>query len=275
MEVPPLPAPGLPTLFVPHGAPTFAMQPGAAGAALVRLAASLPRPRAILIVSPHWDRETPVVGHAAAPETIHDFRGFPEELYELRYPVPGSPDVAAQVLAELRLAGFPALADPARGLDHGAWVPLRLMFPEGDVPVVPLAIQGQLGPEHHLRLGQALARLARQDVLLIASGNLTHNLRDFQLAYRHGGPAPAYVRAFAEWIWQRLDEGDLAALLDYRRQAPEAVRTHPADDHLLPLFVALGAAGPKARASRQFAGDDIQTIAMDTFAFRPAAELLS
>ncbi|HTY99074.1 MAG TPA: class III extradiol ring-cleavage dioxygenase [Rhodocyclaceae bacterium] len=259
-----------PSLFVPHGAPTFVLHPGAAGAALVAAAATLARPRAIIVVSAHWGTPEPVVGFAARPETLHDFWGFPEELYSIRYPATGCREAAAEVRSALADAGFDAGADEGRGLDHGAWIPLQLMFPDADVPVIPLSVQYHAGPEHHLRLGRALAPLAAKGFLVIASGNLTHNLRDFQLAVRNGGAVPAYVRDFPDWIWQRLAEGDTAALLDYRRLAPDAGRAHPTDEHLLPLYVALGAGGERPAVSRLHAGVDDYVIAMDAFAFQPA-----
>ncbi len=257
----------LPALFVPHGAPTFALRPGAAGAALVRTAAALPRPRAIVVVSPHWMTDSPTVGSATRLETIHDFGGFPQALYEIRYPATGCPEAAREVMNALTTAGLPAQIDPARGLDHGAWVPLRLMFPEADVAVVPLSVQPHLGVDHALAVGRALAPLRARGLLVLASGNLTHNLRDFMAAVQDGGGSPDYVRAFADWFWQRLQAGDLDALRDYRRQAPSAARAHPTDEHLLPLFVALGAAGADPQAERLHAGIDDYVLAMDAFAF--------
>lgn len=255
------------SLFVPHGAPTFALHPGAAGAALVAAAAALPRPRAIVVVSAHWESARPTVGFAERPPTIHDFSGFPDALYALRYPATGCREASGEVLDTLLKAGFPAQADAARGLDHGAWLPLRLMFPEADVPVLPLSIQTALGAEHHYRLGLALAPLASRGFLVIASGNLTHNLADYQRAARDGGKMPAYVRNFSDWFWSKLRANDLPVLLDYRAQAPEAARAQPNDEHLLPLFVALGAAGEQSSARRLHAGVDDYVIAMDAFAF--------
>jgi 4,5-DOPA dioxygenase extradiol len=211
------------------------------------------------------------VGFADRLETIHDYWGFPPELYSIEYPATGCKEAAAEVLSRLRAAGFPAVAEYARGLDHGAWIPLRLMFPDADVPVVPLSIQAHLDPAHHLAVGRALAPLAPQGFLVLASGNLTHNLRDFQLAHRGGGQVPDYVRRFADWIWGRLEAGDLSSLLDYRRRAPDAERAHPRDEHLLPLYVAMGAAGAGARVERIHAGVDDHVLAMDAFAFRPGA----
>jgi len=258
-----------PSLFVPHGAPTAALRPGAAGAALSRAAAGLTRPRAVVIASAHWDTPEPTVGLADRPATIHDYWGFPRELYGIDYPATGCREAAGEVLEQLRAAGFAAAGDSQRGLDHGAWIPLRQMFPEADVPVIPLSLQYARGPAHHLAVGQALAPLAARGFLIVGSGNLTHNLRDYQLAAGKGAPAFDYVRAFADWIWQRLQAGDTEALLDYRRLAPGAVRAHPSDEHLLPLYLALGAAGVGARAERLHAGIDEYVIAMDAFAFHP------
>lgn len=259
----------LPSLFVPHGAPTFALRPGAAGAALARTAAGLPQPRAVVVVSAHWDMANPTVGLAERPQTIHDYFGFPAELVNLRYPATGCREAAGEVLARLRAAGLPAQADEGRGLDHGAWIPLRHMYPDADVPVTPLSIQGRLGPAHHLAVGRALAPLAAQGFLILASGNLTHNLRDFQLIRAGAATVPPYVRQFADWIWQRLAAGDEAALVDYRARAPGAVRAHPTEEHLLPLYVALGAAGGHGRAERLHAGIDDYVLATDAFAFHP------
>ena len=260
------------TLFLPHGAPTFALAPGAAGAAMARSVARLPRPRAVVIASAHWASAHPRTGSAARPETIHDFRGFPAPLYAIRYPATGCPEAATEVQAALCQAGFDAGLDSQRGLDHGAWIPLRILFPDADVPVIPLSIQPHLGPHHHLRLGRALAPLARRGFLIIGSGNLTHNLQDFVRARTVGLGDSDYVREVSDWAWERLRAGDEADLLDYRRLAPGAERAHPSDEHLLPLFVALGAAGPQAQATRLHAGIDDAVIAMDAFAFTPRQE---
>ena len=257
------------SLFVPHGAPTFALRPGAAGAALSALAKSLPQPRAIIMVSAHWETSIPTVGTADRLGTIHDFHGFPDALYALRYPASGCREAAGEVMQALAAAGFTVAEDAQRGLDHGAWVPLRLMFPDADVPVIPLSIQHGASAAHHFRLGQALAPLAANGFLVIASGNLTHNLRDYQVAARNGGQTPAYVREFADWMAGHMATQDTAALLDYRHQAPGAVQAHPSEEHLMPLYVALGAGGEQADVSRFHAGIDDYVLAMDAFAFTP------
>lgn len=255
-----------PVLFVPHGSPMFALHPGAAGAAMTKLAAQLVAPRAIVVVSPHWETAVATVGFAARPETIHDFGGFDPRLYKMQYPASGCPEVAAQVVNTLQAAGLTVAQDAQRGLDHGAWIPLRQMFPEADVPVVPLSVQSHLGPEHALRVGQALASLAQQDILVLASGNITHNLRDLLVLRRQGGAKPAYVQTFADWVHTHITARDVASLLDFRQQA-SGQRAHPSDEHLLPLFTALGAAGPDAQPLAFFRGISDHVIVMDGYAF--------
>lgn len=255
-----------PALFVPHGAPTFALRPGAAGAALVAKAATLQLPRAIVIVSAHWDTAVPTVGFAEKLETIHDFWGFPEALYAIRYPATGCPEASREVVAALEQAGLPVATDATRGLDHGAWVPLRLMFPDAEVPVVPLSVQSRGGPEQAYALGRALAPLAARGFLIVGSGSITHNLRDYQAA-SSGGQTPAYVREFADWLATQTAAGNLPALLDYRRQAPGGMQAHPSEEHLLPFHVALGAGGGHPRSQRFHAGIDDYVIAMDAYAF--------
>lgn len=256
----------LPSLYISHGSPMTAPQAGLTGERLAELAAVLPRPRAIVVASAHWLSRRPQVGNAMAPQTIHDFDGFPVVLYQLRYPAPGAPALAERVLQLLEQVGPAPTLDPDRGLDHGAWVPLRLLYPAADIPVVPVSIQPELGPAHQYALGQALAPLRDEGVLLIGSGSITHNLHDVRVGYSNERHAP-YVKPFTEWIEQKLAAGDIDALLDYRRQAPFAERAHPTDEHLLPLFVALGAAGVDARAQRIDAGIDIGLLAMDIYRF--------
>jgi 4,5-DOPA dioxygenase extradiol len=263
--------PALPSLYISHGSPMTALQAGATGLRLAELAQAMPRPKAIVIASAHWLAHSPQVGGAAQPETIHDFSGFPRELYALRYPAPGAPALAAQVMELLDQAGLAPRLDPQHGLDHGAWVPLRLLYPAADIPVVPVSIQPEpagadSAPARQYALGRALAPLREQGVLLIGSGSITHNLHDFRAGYSAEREAP-YVRPFIGWIEQKLAAGDVDALLDYRRQAPFAQHAHPTDEHLLPLFFALGAAGDGAHAQRIDAGVDLGFLAMDIYRF--------
>jgi 4,5-DOPA dioxygenase extradiol len=256
----------LPTLFVSHGAPTLALQPGQAGAALMQLGRELPRPAAILMVSAHWETARPAVSTAEKPKTIHDFGGFPAELYRLQYPAPGAPALAKRVEELLGAGGMTADLDPLRGLDHGAWVPLRYLFPDADVPITQLSIQSHLDPAHHYRVGQLLQPLTQEGVLVIGSGSLTHNLREVRFNSPDGESAP-YVGQFQDWVQRTIGDGDLAALLDYRKRAPSAVRAHPSDEHLLPLFVALGAAGAQSIGKRVTDEVTYSVVAMDTYVF--------
>lgn len=257
----------LPALFVPHGAPTFALEPGEAGATLAGYARGLPTPKAILVVSAHWDTDLPSFSAACRPETIHDFYGFPQPLYAMRYPVCGAVPWAMEARTLLEEAGFQVALDPKRGLDHGAWVPLRIMYPEAAVPVTAMSVQSHLGPEHHYRLGQALAPLREAGVLILASGNLTHNLRHFGL---RAGAAPLdYVATFQQWLGDRIASHEVEQLLDYRRQAPGAVEAHPTEEHFLPFFVALGAAGEDYDTETVYRGIVHDMLVMDSYAFWP------
>ncbi|HEX6571553.1 MAG TPA: class III extradiol ring-cleavage dioxygenase [Steroidobacteraceae bacterium] len=260
----------LPTLFLSHGSPMHAVDAGGAGQAWRALAASLPKPRAILIASAHWETALPMLTGAGKLETIHDFAGFPAELYKIRYDAPGSPDLANEAAALLRAADMTPSVNACRGLDHGAWVPLKWMYPERDVPVVQLSVQPHLGTSHHLALGRALAPLAERDVLVIGSGHVTHNLRDWSTS-RGASTTLPYVTQFAGWLAQKLEARDVEAVLGYRDQAPGAERAHPTDEHFLPLFVALGAAGPAPVAEKVYDATEGAALAMDAYRFTQAA----
>jgi 4,5-DOPA dioxygenase extradiol len=259
-------------LFVAHGSTMFAIEPGAASAALQALATVLDRPQAVLVISPHWEAQQPTVGTTEAVadhrlDTIHDFGGFDPRLYEIHYPASGSPQAAQEMVEALQRAGIPVTIDACRGLDHGAWVPLRYLFPAADVPVVPLSIQHHDGPIHAFRVGQALAPLAEQGWLIVGSGNITHNLRDWRRA--SGGMAidTSYAERFSDWVAQQLDARNTEALLDYRRQHPDAAQAQPHDEHLLPLFTALGAAGLEALTRAMHRGIRDHVITMDSYVF--------
>jgi 4,5-DOPA dioxygenase extradiol len=248
-----------------------AIRPGAAGAALSALAEELARPRAVLVISPHWETEIATVGTTSQLETLHDFGEFDPALYAIQYPAQGSPLAAQEVVAALEAAGLPVRTDTQRGLDHGAWVPLRYLFPRADVPIVPLSIQHHGGPDHAFRVGQSLAPLAEQGWLIVATGNITHNLRDWQQAEMGLAIDSSYAQRFSDWIHAQLIGGDTAALLDYRQRQRDALRAQPRDEHLLPLFTALGAAGagPQLRAIHRGICDHV--IVMDSYAFEPSS----
>jgi 4,5-DOPA dioxygenase extradiol len=255
----------LPRLFLSHGSPMHAIQPGAVRTVWEGIARALPRPEAILIASAHWETNIPAVTAAPRPETIHDFYNFPQPLYEIEYPAPGSPAVAARAVQLLEQANLQAGSDPRRGLDHGAWSPLLHMYPAADIPVVQVAVQTHLGTKHHLEVGRALAPLAGEGVLIVGSGHLTHNLRDMDRSGR--GPIAPYAANFQAWVKQRIDSRALDELADYRRLSPDGVRAHPTDEHFLPLFFALGAAGPDYKAERLYDGIEMGALAMDAYRF--------
>jgi 4,5-DOPA dioxygenase extradiol len=259
----------LPTLFISHGSPMHAIEPGEAAGAWKALATSIQRPRALLVASAHWETSLPMLTGRDRLETIHDFSGFPEELYRIRYDAPGAPAVASRAQALLRDAGYTGTIDGCRGIDHGAWVPLRYMYPERDVPVAQVSVQPALGTEHHLRLGEALAPLADDGVLVIGSGHVTHNLRDWMMSRREPS-ALDYVPRFAQWLYERITADDRDAVLDYRERAPSGARAHPTEEHFLPLFVAWGAAGPGARATRVLSSIDGNALSMDAYRFDQA-----
>jgi 4,5-DOPA dioxygenase extradiol len=261
----------LPTLFLSHGSPMNAAQRTASSDAWAELARTLPRPRAVLVASAHWETSVPMLTGNGKPETIHDFGGFPEELYKIRYPAPGAPDLAAKAVELLKGAGITAGVNGCRGLDHGAWVPLLWMYPGADLPVVQLSLQPELGTARHVELGRALAPLADDGVLIVGSGHATHNLRDWMGHPRRQEPV-RYAQAFADWVSDRIKAHDTAALIDYRAQAPEAARAHPSEEHFLPILVAYGAAGEDARVERLSAGFEAGVLANDTYLFHPAGK---
>lgn len=272
----------LPTVFVSHGSPMHAVDAGRAGDVWAELGRTLPRPSAVLIASAHWETELPMLSTTRQPETIHDFGGFPPELYKINYATPGAPDVAQHAIQLLLSAGLSATANACRGLDHGAWVPLRRMFPNADVPVAQVSIQPSLDAAHHLRVGAALAPLSSEGVLVIGSGHITHNLRDWMEKVRArnsravaDGAADDYVAEFREWIADALRRNDRERLVRWRELAPHAARAHPTPEHLLPLFVAFGAAsgaaGQPPRVERLEAGVDSGVLAMDAYVFSPPA----
>lgn len=239
----------LPAVFVSHGAPTLLVDAGPTHTFFVGLAQLFAPPSAVLCISAHWETTTPKVSGSEKPGTIHDFYGFPDVLYEASYPAPGDPALANRVVGMLHNAGLEADVDPDRGLDHGAWVPLKLVYPAADIPVVQLSLQTALGPRHHIRLGQALKPLSEDGVLILGSGGATHNLSEFRGQSMDAAP-PAYVQAFDVWLEETLTSGNTDALVNYEQEAPDARRNHPTVEHLMPLFVTLGAAGVDAKASK-------------------------
>jgi 4,5-DOPA dioxygenase extradiol len=262
----------LPSLFLSHGSPMMALEPSPARDFLAGLGGQLPHPRAILMVSAHHDAADrgggATVTASPAPPTIHDFGGFPDELFAMRYPAPGDPALAGRVAKLLASHGLAVTADPDRGLDHGAWVPLSLIYPHADIPVVQLSIQSSASPEFHYALGQALASLRDEGVLIIGSGSITHNLRAlFSARLPIGASAPAWVTGFTDWIADRMAAGDIDDVLHCVERAPHGRDNHPTPDHILPLFVAMGAGGAPFKAERLHHSVTYGLLAMDAYAF--------
>ncbi|MFJ4143731.1 DODA-type extradiol aromatic ring-opening family dioxygenase [Pseudomonas sp. NPDC089734] len=257
-----------PLLFVSHGAPMLAIEPGLAGQRLAEVGRELPKPDAIVVISPHWMTRSEIsVTASTAPQTIHDFGGFPDALYELSYPAPGAPALAAQVVEMLQAAGWQSRLDPVRGLDHGAWVPLLYLAPKADIPVVQVSMPARLDTRSAWQLGEALQPLRDMNVLIVASGSLTHNLYEFRGASAHGAD---YVKQFADWTARTLKTGNIDELLDYKQYAPSAERAHPTDEHFLPLFIALGAAGKHYQTRVLDGGISYGVLAMDSYLFTSA-----
>jgi 4,5-DOPA dioxygenase extradiol len=271
-----------PPLFVSHGSPMIALEPGAAGQFLGRLGpaidAAFGRPQAILAVSAHTIARVPQLLAAPRHEAVHDFGGFPPALYSLRYDAPGAPALAAEVRTRLLAAGVDAPLVAQGGLDHGIWTVLRYLYPRADVPVLPLAWSPSASPAQLFALGQALAPLAQQRVLLLATGSITHNLR--RLFGPDGMPAIdapeiAESRAFRDWFAERSAARDWPALFEQRSRAPHAREMHPTDEHLLPWFVAAGAGGEASAPVRLHESVTYGALGMDVYAFGPHAAALA
>jgi 4,5-DOPA dioxygenase extradiol len=251
----------MPTLFVSHGSPTLILEDVPARAFLATLGQQVPRPKAILAVSAHWNTDTPAVSLAARPETIHDFYGFPDALYRLHYDAPGAPALAERVA---ELTG--AVRDPGYGLDHGAWVPAMLGWPEVDIPIFQLSVQPRLSPAHHIALGRKLEPLREEGVLILGRGSATHNLRRLV----RGGPSArleAWAMEFDDWLAETLEKGDAAALADCRTRAPHVREAHPTDEHFLPIHVAFGAAGEGAHGRALHRSFTLGNLSMASYAF--------
>jgi len=249
----------MPVVFLPHGGgPWPFVEMGMNRAELDTLAGYLrgvravPKtpPRALLVVSAHWEEAVPTVMSAARPPMLYDYYGFPAESYQITWPAPGHPELAGQVQALLGAAGFQTAADPARGFDHGTFVPLKLTYPEAEVPTVQLSLKRGLDPEEHLAMGRALAPLRDEGVLIVGSGMSYHNMRGF----RSPGGAPA-AEAFDAWLRETatLDAEARDRGLSAWSRAPSARAAHPREEHLLPLMVVAGAAG-KDRGTTAFSG---------------------
>lgn len=225
----------LPALFISHGAPTLAVERSATTMALARIGQNLPKPRAIVIMSAHWQSANLEISSNPKPQTWHDFSGFSSELYELQYPASGQPALAETLAQQLSARGITCRINPMRVCDHGVWAPLRHVYPNADVPIVQISL-----PQHYdsvacYQLGAQLSQLRDEQILLIGSGNITHNLQNMRW---QSDSVDDHAKDFKLWLLKQL-KSDIPAALDWQ-QFPDYQNIHPSDEHLLPLFFALG-----------------------------------
>ena len=228
----------LPGLFISHGSPMLALDPEQVGPALLRLGLNLPKPHAILVMSAHWESEALEVSTGVRPETWHDFRGFPKELYEIRYPAPGNPELAEEILKRLAEGNIAAHANSTRPRDHGVWMPLLHMYPNADIPVIEISLPMNMNADQIYQVGQTLAPLREKQILLMGSGSITHNLRELSW---HGNTqnVPEWASTFRNYVVSKLNHNDFDAVLDWEN-IPYIQQSHYTLEHFAPLFLAMG-----------------------------------
>ena len=256
----------MPTIFVSHGAPSLMLDRDATFHFFKGLGRLIPLPKAIVSVSAHWDTPAPLVTGSPQPETIHDFYGFPQELYDIEYPAPGDTRLALTMQKILKEAGFNCDVDDSRGLDHGCWIPLKLMYPSAEIPTIQLSVQSPEGAEHHMMIGRALQPLRDQGILILGSGGATHNLREMGRYSKDAHPQ-SYAVAFDAWLCEAILKAEEKDLLNYKNVAPGAARNHPTDEHFLPLFVPLGAAGKGTKGEQLHGGFTYGLFSMAAYAW--------
>lgn len=258
----------MPVVYISHGSPMVGIETNPYTAALRRMGESLPTPKAIVIVSAHWEAPAPIrVTGSEAPQLIYDFYGFPKELHALLYPCPGKPELAAEIVTLLSEAGLKAQLDPKRGLDHGAWIPMKLAYPAADIPILEVTLSVPRRPEEILKIGKALAPLRGKGVLLVGSGGIVHNLGRLRWDDQDA-PIDPWAKEFDGWVRERLDKGDVAGLLRYRDDGPNANLAVPTTEHFDPLFFALGASSQSDRPLDIYEGFHYGNLSMRTFALR-------
>lgn len=252
----------LPGLFISHGSPMLALHPEQVGPALARLSLNLPKPKAIVVMSAHWESQALEVSTATRPDTWHDFRGFPRELYEIRYPAPGEPELAERIIAQLHAAGLAAHANSSRPRDHGVWTPLLHMYADADIPVISISLPMHLSSQEIYHIGQILSVLRQEQILLIGSGSITHNL---YALVRDGRPqdVPVWAATFRNYVVSKLQHGDVEAVLDWNN-IPYLEQNHPTLEHFAPLFFAMGT-GP--RFSIVHSSFTMGSLGMDIYRF--------
>ncbi|KAI0559057.1 dioxygenase [Gracilaria domingensis] len=263
-----------PPLFLSHGAPTMALSDAPVKHFLVKLGARLAKPRAAVVISAHFETTNAAVVTDPAPRTTYDFGNFDDRLFKIKYPAPGNPELGDEVFELLRAADISVKKVAKKGYDHGVWVPLSLMWPDADVPIVQVSIDPDQGTDYHYRLGKALRSLPKKDIAVIGTGNISHNLpvlfssgqneqRDAEFKRR--------VQSFLQWFDAQMKVCNVDNLLHYRDKAPFAKDNHPTDDHLMPLYVAMGAAGGEFKGRKIHESFDFGILAMDAWEFVPHA----
>ncbi len=254
-----------PSLFISHGSPMLALENRPTSNFLRHLGRDIGKPSAIIVASAHWETRDIMLTATKSPKTIHDFYGFPKELYALNYPAEGDPGLAERACSMLVEAGIAAGTNITRGLDHGAWSPLLLMYPLADIPVIQISVQPQHDARWHYNIGMALAPLREENILIIGSGNLTHNLH--QAFHGNHTATPSWVTEFAEWVANAIEEGNLDILMNWKKAAPHALQNHLTPEHFLPFFVAIGASGNEFSAKRLYKEVEMGVLAMDAYSF--------
>ncbi len=255
------------SLFVSHGAPDLLTTSCPAQTFLLSLGQELARPEAIIVISAHHDSTGVEISSGSNPETIHDFWGFDPELHQIKYGAPGAPVLAQKIAKDLAKIGMKPNLDSERGFDHGAWVPLGLMFPAANIPVVQVSLNRNQNADWHFRLGKGLKPFRDQNILVIGSGSLTHNLRAFgQNRKSIDSPTPNWVSGFNDWVHNKILNRDQHAIIEALDEAPNAKDNHPTDEHFLPFIVALGA-GDISTARRIHKSYTYGVLSMDAYSF--------
>lgn len=235
----------MPSYFFAHGAPSLVLEEHAYTDLLKKFAAGMPKPKAIVIFSAHWEESVQTVSSVDQYSTIYDFGGFQDELYRMTYPAPGDRSLSGQIQSLFTKGGIPSKLDEARGLDHGAWAVLKLIYPDADIPVVALSVNRYLTNEQQYEIGKALSELREQDVLIIGSGGTVHNLRSVN--WRAQG-VDEWAGAFDNWLQSKLEAWDTASLFNYEELAPNARMAVPTSEHFIPLLIAMGTGDANRKA---------------------------
>lgn len=252
----------MPALFISHGAPNLSMEDFPAKHFFAELGSTLDSPRAVLVISAHFHSETVCILSSEKPDTVHDFYGFAPELHAMRYPAKGDKPLALDIQSLFQQSGMDVVLNERRGMDHGAWVPLSIIYPKADIPVVQVSINTHLPPEYHYQLGQILKPLRQSGVLILGSGGASHNLGELHL---NSITPPTWACEFIDWLHHNMLAKNIDALLDYRRRAPNAIRNHPTEEHLLPLFTVLGAMELDEQVERIHHSYIYGTLSMDAY----------